>query len=307
MLRQLLILLLTGIAIMNAVFADTLYEEPLFSLEFNIYGTGAEIRLNDTPVYYHDTQGQTSSQKPIPESIINGVNILTVKSFPLRDDNNQYLNGAYIEAIISVREKNAPINVNKVILQLKLNPTNPNNTLLEGTIPSAGDKDATILNNDSNQTIAERHTNIKSPFPRWAWQDGTNIVDSTQNYNSLLKKYKEIWMLLNNGDKDETKKIYDAAAEEFAIAYHYNDKEQGHRIMNTGGLINDEDWKLGSIDKFLDKFNYHLDIHSNGKIAQILDQKRRSPIVYLGRKAKIINIQKFGFYKNSSGEWIMIR
>jgi len=307
MLRQLLISLLTGIAIMNAVFADTSYKEPLFSLEFNIYGTGAEIRLNDTPVYYHDTQGQTSSQKPIPESIINGVNILTVKSFPLKDDNNQYLNGAYIEAIISVREKNAPVNVNKAILQLKLNPTNPDNTLLEGTIPAAGDKDATILNHDSNQIIAERHTSIKSPFPRWAWQDGQNIVDSTQNYNSLLKKYKEIWILLNNGDKDETKKIYDTAAEEFAIAYHYNDKEQGHRIMNTGGLINDEDWKLGSIDKFLEKFNYHLDIHSNGKIAQILDQKRRSPIVYLGRKAKIINIQKFGFYKNSSGEWIMIR
>jgi hypothetical protein len=292
---------------MNTVFADTNYSQPTFSLEFNIYGTGAEILLNDIPVYYHDAQGQTISQKPVPESIVDGENVLTVRSFPLDDDDGQYQKEAHIEAIISVREKDGLPNEGKPLLQIKLNPTNDADCLLEGSVAEYGDKEAAVLDHTEKQTIAERRTAIQSPFPRWAWQDGQVIEDTPENFDSLLAVYKEIWGALNEGDKARVRALYDPAAQEFALAYHYQDKKHGHRIMNTGGLIGDGDWKLGSMDNFLNKFNYGLDIISNGKIVRILDQKQRSPIVYLSRKAKIISIQKFGFYKNKAGEWVMIR
>ncbi len=308
MYRLLLITLLTGISIMNAVFADTIYKEPLFSLEFNIYGTGVEIRLNDIPVLHNDAEGETTSQKPIPESIINGENVLTVKSFPLKANNNQYLDGAYVEAIISVREKDAPVNNNKAIIQLKLNPTNPDNKLLEGTLSDAGDNDAIILNHNKNLTIVKRSTNIESPFPRWAWQDGQLIDDSEKNFSDLLKKYKQVWSALNSKDINVIHSLYDTAATDFAAAYHYKNKSDGHRIMNTGGMINESEWNLGDIEKFLTKRKYIMRIYANGLLAEIVDTKdKKSPVMYLNPTNRIISFQKFGFYKNKNNEWIMIR
>lgn len=292
---------------MNAIFADMNYSQPTFSLEFNIYGAGAEIRLNDIPIYYHDAEGKVSSQKPIPESIIDGENILTVKSFTFEEDGYKYIEGAYVEVIISVREKNGALNENQTILQLKLNPAATEDKLLENTLSEYGDNDAVVLSHNEKQTVVERRINIKSPFPRWAWQDGQTIENTPDNFNSLFEVYKEIWNALDSGEKDKIRELYDPAAQEFATAYHYQDKKHGHRIMNTGGLVNDKDWGLADINKLIGKMKYKIDIYANGKIAQIIDQDKRTPIVYYNKNVKMLNIQKFGFYKNKAGEWIMIR
>ncbi len=303
-----LIVLFAWIIFMDTALSDTSYKQPLFSLEFNIYGTAAEILLNDIPVYYHDDEGRTLSQKPVPESIVDGENVLTVKSFPLEEGGREYRQGAYIEAIISVREKNAPLNDNKPLLQLKLNPANSDDKLLDGTLAEAGSKAATLLSHNDKQTIAERRTEIKSPFPRWAWQDGQIIEDTPENFNSLLKKYKEIWAALNDGDKDDVRKLYDPAAQEFAWAYHYQDKKKGHRLMNTAGFVGDSEWVLGNIEKLLDKRIYKIRVYGNGLIADVFDtQDKKSPIMYLNPNNGLISFQKFGFYKNKTGEWIMIR
>jgi len=281
--------------------------QPTFSLEFNIYGTGAEILLNDIPVYYHDAQGQTISQKPVPESIIDGVNVLTVRSFPLEDDGGQYQKDAHIDAVISVREKDGLPNEGKPLLQIRLNPANAKDHLLDGTIAEYGDNDAKVLQHSENETLAERRGSIESPFPRWAWQDGQVIEDTPENFDSLLAVYKEIWAALNEGDKARVRALYDPAAQEFALAYHYQDKKHGHRIMNTGGLINDDDWVLGDMSKIIDDAGFRLDIHANGRLVQITDEFDRTPIIYLNKNVEMLNIQKFGFYKNKAGEWVMIR
>ncbi len=302
-----LISIILGIALMNTVFAETNYNKPQFTLEFNIYGSGAEIFLNDIPIYIHDTEGQTISQKPIPESIIDGENILTVKSYPLKNSSNGYEEGAYIEAIISVREKGEAIGNTKPIIQLKINPTQTEDKLLSGTISGPDNKSATIISHNKNMTVASRSSEIKSPFPRWAWQDGLSIDNTSENFEHLLEKYKEIWTALNNNDMGKTKSLYDPAAKEFSQAYYYNDNQHGHRIMNTGGLMGDDEWVLADIKQLIGKMKYKLNIYANGKIANIIDQDQRTPIVYLNTKVKALNIQKFGFYKNKSGEWIMIR
>jgi len=293
---------------MNTVFADTNYSQPTFSLEFNIYGTGAEILLNDIPVYYHDAQGQTISQKPVPESIVDGENVLTVRSFPLDEDDGQYQKEAHIEAIISVREKDGLPNEGKPLLQIKLNPTNAADCMLEGTATEYGDKEAVVLDHTDKQTIAERRTAIQSPFPRWAWQDGQVIEDTPENFDSLLAVYKKIWAALNEGDKARVRALYGPAAQEFALAYHYQDKKQGHRIMNTAGLIDDDDWVLGNIEKVLLKRRYKMKFYAGGLIASIIDvQYKKSPIAYLNPTNGLVSFQKFGFYKNKAGEWVMIR
>ena len=302
------LILLMGVIFMEAALADTSYKQPMFSLEFNVYGTGVEIKLNDIPVYIHEDQGQTSSQKPIPESIVDGVNVLTVKSFPLESNGYKYQKGAYIEATITVREKNEPLNSGEAILHLKLNPTNVKEKILDGTSSNVGGEPAIVLTHSDKQITVERSAGIKSPFPRWAWQDGQVIEDTPENFNSLLEKYKEIWKALNSGSVDEITRLYDMAAQEFAWGYGYKDKKNGHRIMNTAGFFGDDEWVLGDIEKVLAKRTYKIRIYGNGLMAKILDtQYRKSPIAYLNPTNGLVSFQKFGFYKNKAGEWIMIR
>lgn len=174
--------------------------------------------------------------------------------------------------------------------------------MLEGTLAEYSDKKAIIIVNNEKQTIAERRTNISSPFPRWAWQDGQIIENTSENFNSLFAVYKKVWDTLSSGKMDEIRKLYDPAAQEFASAYHYQDKKHGHRIMNTGGLVNDSDWGLADINKLINKRKYEIDIYANGRMAQIIEltASKRSPIVYYNKNVKMLNIQKFGFYKNGS-------
>lgn len=283
---------------MNSVFAGKDYKQPLFSLEFNIYGAGADIHLNDIPVYYHDVSGQISSQKPVPESIIDGENVLTIKSFSLEENDNQYQKGAYIEAIISVREKNAPLNDNKPVLQLKLSPTNPEDKLFEGSLSEVGDMIPVILSHTDKKSIVERRTYIKSPYPRWAWQDGQIIENTPESFDSLLEKYKEIWEALDSGNMRKINQLYDPAAQEFSWAYHYQTNKYGHRLMNTGGLVGDDEWKLGDVNKILKKVKFSIVIYANGKLAHLIDEDNEpSLITYLNKKVKMISTQKFSFYK----------
>lgn len=233
---------------------------------------------------------------------------MTIKSFPLKENDYQYQNGAYIEAIISVREKDGPMNSSQPLLQLKINPTNKEGKLFDGTIEKYGNKDYSILSHTDKETTAQRTAEIATPFPRWAWQDGIGIENSEDNFNSLLKSYKEIWNALSQGDINQVKSLYTPAAQEFAAAYHYKDENEGHRIMNTGGMINESEWTLGDIEKFLQKREYVMNIYANGLLAEIIDTKdNKSPIMYLNSSDRIISFQKFSFYKNQNNEWVMIR
>jgi len=163
-------------------------------------------------------------------------------------------------------------------LQLKLNPENSDDKLLDGTLAGVGSKTAILLSHSDKQTTAERRTRIKSPFPRWAWQDGQIIEDMPEIFNTLLEKYKEVWDALNARDENKVRELYDSAAQEFAIAYHYQDKKHGHRIMSTGGMINDDDWRLGNIEIFLNKRTYK--IYANGLMASIFDTKDKKFPIY---------------------------
>ena len=306
--KRLLIILLSILHVlpMEQTLANSDFKNPVYYLEFTTNNIGAEVRLNDIPVLKSDDEGTTSSQKPVPESIINGLNTLSIRTFPLK--NGQYDNNAYIEAKITVNEKNGPLNAAVPVLQLQITPTHDADKLFDGTKEKLGDTPAKLIKHTDTETLAERSVHIQSPYPRWAWQDGQTIENTEENYNSLLEKYKEIYQALKDENKELVFQLYEPAAKEFAAAYHYTDTKHGHRIMDTGGLIGDRKWILGDINKLLSKREYMLDIHANGKLASLIDKKHGdSPIIYINKNVRMTNVQKYRFYKNNNGEWVMIR
>ena len=291
---------------MEQTHANPDFKNPVYYLEFTTHNIGAEVRLNDIPVLKNDDEGTTSSQKPVPESIIDGLNTLSIRTFPL--ENGQYDKNAYIEAKITVNEKNGPLNAAVPVLQLQITPTHDADKLFDGTEEKLGDTPAKLIKHTDTETLAEHSVHIQSPYPRWAWQDGQTIENTEENYNSLLEKYKEIYQALKDEDKEQVFQLYEPAAKEFTAAYNYNDTKHGHRLMNTGGHIGDTNWVIGDINKFLSKREYKLYIIANGKLAYLGDlQNQRSPIIYLNPNARITSSQKYLFYKNNNGEWVMIR
>ncbi len=78
--------------------------------------------------------------------------------------------------------------------------------------------------------------------------------------------------------------------------------------MNTGGLINEDAWVLGDMSMLLSKREYKMKTIGNGRIASLYDtQDKKSPLMYPNQDNGLISFQKFSFYKNKAGEWVMIR
>lgn len=283
------------------------YEKPIFYLQFDIARAEVEILLNDIPVLHHDTPGLTSSEKPVPESVVNGENILRLIVSPLEDGENLFEEKSAVEASLIVRERNSSLDKYKTLVHINLKPTSDAGQSLSSSSVDAGEGPVKVVIFGPDKIVVERSVDIESPFPRWAWQDGSVIENNHENFESLLDEYRAIHLALSSGDKNQVKGLYEKAAKEFAAAYHYDDAEQGHRIINTGSLMNSEEWVLADISKLIASMGYDMKIYANGRMASLVDQDGRTPIVYLNTKVKMLNIQKFSFYKDKKNNWIMIR
>lgn len=141
---------------------------------------------------------------------------------------------------------------------------------------------------------------IKSPFPRWCWQDGKKIEDNQQTYDSLLAVYQELYDAMKAKDTNVVKAFYSDRAEEIAIAYGVED---GHKKLSTAKDM---------LDPELDLYAFHtkgvfLDVIGNGKLARIKTDSNIQPIFFYDKKVRQLHLYKFAFYLDKNGKWIMIR
>lgn len=284
-------------------------DKPIFYLKFTHANTDMEVRLNDIPVLELDSSGTTSSEKPVPETIVDGENDLVVTLSPLEDEEGLSGNNSSAEASLIVREKDAALSQYETLIHLHIDAAEDESDVLAKCNEENGESPPVLVEYNNQVLAAKRSTTINPPYPRWEWQDGVSIEDTQENYNELLEQYKKIHTALSNGDMDVIKDLYSAAANEFASAYHYDDVEEGHRIINTGEFADDSDWELGSIEASIDGgLADRLDIYANGKLARIVDADGDELLIaYRRTDGELFSFQKFGFYKSKQGEWIMIR
>lgn len=258
---------------------------------------------------HHNAKGLTDSEKPVPESIIDGENILSVKVVPLNGEESLFVDMKSVDVKLVVREKDAPLNQYQTLVHIKMSSFDQKDQLFKGSDSDSGIGPVQLIDYSDKQIIAARKVNIDSPFPRWAWQDGAMIENNDENLISLVDEYKKIYVALKNENTTEIRELYKEAAREYAAAYHYKDVAQGHRIMNTGSLVGNQEWVLGDVQKLLDKgVKFDLDVSADGKLARLIDDRGiEGFLVYLNRKERMVAYQKFWFYKNKENEWVMIR
>lgn len=284
-------------------------DKPIFYLKFNNANADLEVRLNDIPVLELDSPGTTTSEKPVPENILDGENTLSVSVKPLEEGTTLSDTALAIDVSLIAREKGAPLDKYRTIIDIKIDTSEEPERILSRSHEKYGKSPPEIVKSEEKELRVQRPADIDSPFPRWAWQDGKTIVENDNNYNTIIEEYKNVYDALNSKEIDKIRSVYEEAAREFAAAYHYDDPMHGHRIMDTGSLAMDDDWALGNIQKLFDKnVPFYLDIYAKGKLARLVNERETEAfIVFYNKKLSLYSYQKFGFYKTKDGDWIMIR
>jgi hypothetical protein len=294
--------------IMGALNIANSMDNPIYHLKFSVRSAGVEVYLNDILVFSEDKPGVIESEKPVPESVVDGRNTLRVRVTP-PDGKTHFGSEAAVSVSLLVREKGAPTDKYEAISDLLIAPGRERNEVLSSSHGLPRNSDPELVRLTEGELIAQRHVAIKSPYPRWQWQDGVIIENDEESYSSLVNEYAKIYEALKSEDMKRIKSLYGEAAKEYAAAYHYTDADHGHRIMETGSYAGKREWILGDIQHNFDKnVSFHLDVYANGKLARLVDERGEETfIVYFNTDLKVLSFQKFGFYKNKGGSWIMIR
>lgn len=281
-------------------------ENIYYGVDIDLNNVGVDIRVNDIPVFFDDNKGQLVLEVPVPDSIIDGENVISVKA-SLPFDGNDYVKkyafGAYVSATLfkqNTTVKNAPkINITKVYIQL-------NNDMPVSTVENIITKEQSSpeINYDQyKNTISKSTVKIISPFPRWNWQDGKVIDNDQQSYNSLLSAYKKIYDALKNKNIEQLKSFYSERASETAIAYHLSNEDAGQEKLSVGRDMADNSLELYEFHNL----GLELQILGNGKLARLADDIGAQPILYTQKDGAAVHLYKFMFYLNSSNKWILIR
>lgn len=293
------ILLIIGLMNMaNSIQANT-----FFGVDLDLVNVGVEVRVNDIAIYDDSNAGQLTVELPSPDSIVNGLNALTLFVKPPKVDKKflqEFEAGAYVSAKFFRQDNNAEKEY-LAILRLELDDKGE----LEVAKPSVlSEKDPVKVVIDRKTHSVSVFAEIKSPFPEWAWQGGRTIDNNKETYNALLGAYREVYDAMAGNDQPLLKKLYAARAKEAAIAYNLSGVDAGHEKISTGKDVLDPDIELHD---FFDKDMLELQIFADGKLARLMTPSGVQPIVFLERNPTLLHLHKFMFYKHKNGQWIMIR
>jgi len=279
-----------------------------YGVDIDLHNVGVDIRVNDLPVYFDDEQGQLTTEIPAPDSIINGENQLSIDVFLPYDNATQsqttsYPEGAYLMATLFEQDLTSSDSKKTKLSSISLTINELDALITTQDYIKEYQHSSTIKLESNKRVNIKSSTNISSPFPRWAWQDGNIIKDNTQNYESLLKKYQEIHNTLTNKDLTKLKALYNQRSQEISYAYNLSDLEAGHQKLSVGNDMGNSDLELNEL--FIDGMK--LELLGDGKIARLTNDLKAQPIFYFDESTQAFHLYKFMFYLNDQNEWIMIR
>ncbi len=320
-----------GVICMSTAFGSgndfTNYRKAWFTIEFEAQQMGLDIRVNDIPVFNIDNTGLMTLEVPINQFIINGDNEIKVIAHPLFDEDDEQMDdfvaGTKVEVGLYIRDDGEPAEKRKLIDKVLIRPDlayldstheavdrfsgeegSENNTEQKVT------RDAHVLDypgygNFKKQVVTTWDVkNVSTNFPRWAWQDGKEIIDDEATYNSLLAAYKVLYDAFQEKDLHKIEDILHTHSSERAVAFHLKDAEAGFDNLSLERFIDHPTIKLHG-ELFVEYTK--LDIFGNNKLARIMSGAHTQPIAFIDEETDQPYLPQFIWYKNSNNEWIQIR
>ena len=302
---RLSLIFLISVLFMTNLQSSTIYDNPIYFIEYEVYNVESEIFLNGIVISKDSDQGKTVSEIPVPEYIINGQNSIQVD---LSTKENIFDGTSYINLSLIVKDRADVSKTPTVLLNAFIQPGVDSKERAKKTTIKDGQSNIVFKDSSNTKISASTSINIQTNHNAWAWENGQLIENNDANYQSLLKEYIEIHTAMSNKDTNRIKSMYDAAAMEYATAYNHTDINKGHKIMNTFGFFDDPEWAIADANALIKNMDYRLHVYANGKLANIIEtEHNKSPIMFVENETQNLAFLKFMFYKNKNGNWIMIR
>jgi len=279
---------------------------PFFGVDIDLHNVAVDVRVNDIPVYFDEKMGQLTVEVPAPDKIIDGSNTLSISTAFPKDSANvssPYQEGAYASATLFRQDSEGT----KQKLSSAIIKFDPEGIKFVETENHLNNKKLTpdLMISKDGKVLLSESVEIKSPFPRWAWQDGKNIENTQENYDSLIEAYRDIHSAMESKDVEKLFQLYSQRAIETAAAYSLDDEKEGHEKISTGkDMMND----TLSLYRFrTDLEGMRLDIFGNGRLARIVNKLNHQPIIFTEPKARLLHFHKLSFYLNNKNKWVIIR
>jgi len=252
-------------------------------------------------------KGELTVEVPAPDKIIDGSNTLSISTGFPKDGgkvSSPYQEGAYASATLFRQDGDD----SKQKLSSAIIKFGPDGIEFVETENHLNNKKSTpdLVMSKGGKVLINESVEIKSPFPQWAWQDGKNIENTRENYDSLIEAYRDIHSAMESKDVEKLFQLYSQRAIETAAAYSLDDEKQGHEKLSTG-----KDMVNSALDLYPFRTDYkgiRLNIFGDGRLARIVvDDRRNQPVLFTEPKARLYHFHKFMFYLNKENNWVMIR
>ena len=301
------------------------YSKPYYSIEIEARNLGVQIRVNDIPVFEVDDSGFLNTEVPINAFIKSDKNAISIITYPAFDDEDEqdeeYTEGSLVNVDLYVREDSDSTEKRQKINSLSIRPSKAysdgefDSVAVIDKIVNATDvvnveRDTSTLNFPlygvyKKQVMTTwRISDMETPFSQWQWEKGKQIVDTRDNYQSLLKAYDELHRAFSQKNLDAIKKISTNRSKEYAEAYYLGSIDAGFEFSALGDYLNHPTAQLYNQ---LYTEDTKLEILANEKLARIIDGAGNQPVVFVDDESGLIHAAQFLWYKNKHNEWVLIR
>ncbi len=261
------------------------YVKPYYYLEADVTSINYDIRVNDCPVFEMWEAAPVKTKFPLNHWMQNGKNTLLVY---LRADPEKraFSIGDYCKLKVMVEEYDSENPKPEMVKEL-----------------SYEFKQIVVQHGKSNLTL-NTVFNADVNFPLWDWVNALPILDTAGSIQVLTKELELIYNALRNKDLDYLSGILSKRDQDIAVAYYVSYNSQKDETIETfDRYFRDQDLELEPFEKS----SLRLKTFGNNRLARIDATDNESPLFFSDVEGLFNIYIPFTFYKDSEGEWHVIR
>jgi hypothetical protein len=270
------------------------FKKPLYKLRIKASGSPYDVRINDCPILSDDEGYPITTEIPINHWLVNGIN--KIKIILTRPDEGI----GVCELKLNASEYGNQSSQSNIIMSYKCEA------------PSIADipEEMHEKNDDEVQepidpeVVLEEDIELDVPFPPWQWNSVEPIELDDKGRTELTHHVKKLWQALKDKNLDLVAEMMDLKARENAVAYYQTEKESIENLRtHYENYFKNSELTLDELYESELEFRTFAD----GRLFLVLDSATKlSPILYFDKNdiATYLNIMIF---RNSEGEWQIIR
>lgn len=257
------------------------FKKPVYIAEIRIGGCPYELRVNDCVLFSSADGDMLMTKLPLNQWIGPGENTFTVI---FKDVSGKQGEG---EVKLFVRE----YDVSASTPDYDITPAMTINSMDQVTA--------------SGEVIKDIPFEVNVPYPLSRWMQGLAVELTDVDKQNIIKVIQRLWNACEKKDMKTIQEIMSLKNEELQKSRYQTHEERTQEMQGQyARLFEDKELKLAACD--VSSLEYR--IYGKGKLVAVVNAKtKESPVYFTDRDKTMISAISLFFFKDSDGEWKIIR